>query len=101
MKSRRCGFCDRSYGEGKMASNPRKIASGKIMDEVVCQCEYADRSVPSHIIRIVMDGLIREAKKADRTDLVQELEERWKPYSNNNPQDGKAPASIGAQLVMA
>ena len=56
--------------------------------------------MPSHIIRIVMDGLIREAKKVDRTDLVQELEERWKPYSNS-PQDGKAAASLVAQLVMA
>ena len=66
----------------------------------MCQCEYADRSVPAPIIRIVMDNLLREANKVGRTDLIQELEERWDPYSRN-PHGGTAAANMGAQLVMA
>ena len=86
--------------EGLTAKYPRRITSNKIVDEVVCQCEYADRSVPAPIIRIVMDSLLREANKVGRTDLIQELEERWVPYSRN-PHDGTAAANMGAQLVMA
>ena len=91
---------NRSYGIGQTARNPRKITSNKVVDEVVCQCEYADRSVPPAILRIVMDGLIKEAERVGRTDLVQGLEGRWAPY-NDNPHDGNAAANIGAQLVLA
>ena len=82
------------------ARNPRKITSDKIVDEVVCQCEYAVRTVPPAIFRIVMDDLIKEAERVNRDDVVLGLEGRWAPY-NDNPRDGTAAANLGAQLVLA
>ena len=82
------------------ARNPRKITSNKIVDEVVCQCEYAVRTVPPAIFRIVMDDLIKEAERLNRDDVVLGLEGRWAPY-NDNPRDGTAAANLGAQLVLA
>ena len=90
----------RSYKKGMTARNPRKITSNKIVDEVVCQCEYAVRTVPPAIFRIVMDDLIKEAERVNRDDVVLGLEGRWAPY-NDNPRDGTAAANLGAQLVLA
>ena len=90
----------RSYKKGMAARNPRKITSDKIVDEVVCQCEYAVRTVPPAIFRIVMDDLIKEAERVNRDDVVLGLEGRWAPY-NDNPRDGTAAANLGAQLVLA
>ena len=90
----------RSLKKGMTARNPRKITSNKIVDEVVCQCEYAVRTVPPAIFRIVMDDLIKEAERMNRDDVVLGLEGRWAPY-NDNPRDGTAAANLGAQLVLA
>ena len=85
---------------GRPATNPRKITSDSIVDEVVFQCEFADRSVPSPIAQVQMDELISQAEKARRPDLIQEMEKKWEPYVKN-PNDGNAAADRGATLVIA
>ena len=61
-----CGLQEnRQWMIGKPAVNPRKITSEKIIDEVVCQCELAERSVPPAIIKMMtMDSLLAEAEQS-------------------------------------
>ncbi len=85
---------------GNPAQNPRKIMSSGIVDEVVCQCELADRSVPSAIVRSVVDKLVAEAKDKGRSDLIDALEQCWDPFMRNH-NNGIAAANLGAQIVLA
>ncbi len=90
----------KSRSIGLPAVNPRRIMSDKIVDEVVCQCELADRSVPSAMIRIVVDNLIKEATNRGRTDLIHALEKCWEPYVRSHS-DGVVAAAMGAQIVLS
>lgn len=87
---------------GQPATNPKKISNNKIVNEVVCQCELADRSVPPPIVGGTMNELVNIAKQKGRTDLMDERQENWKTYSAN-PMDGNAaPATaMSAALVIA
>ena len=85
---------------GKPATNHRKISNDKIVNEVGCQCELADRSVPPAIVEGTMNGLVTIAEQKGRTDLVNEMQENWKTYSSN-PMDGNAATAMGAALVIA
>ena len=85
---------------GWPATDPRKITSDKVVDEVVCQCEYANVSVPMQIIENVMKGLIGVAKHAGRVDIIRDLEEHWENYTKSS-YSGTAAASMRAALVVA
>lgn len=56
---------------GRPAANPKKISSDKIINEVVCQCELADQSVPPQVVEGTMKGLV--ADQRERPDLIHEM----------------------------
>ena len=83
-----------------MASGPRRIMSSKVVEEVVCQCDNADRSVPPQIIKGKLDRMIAKARELGKDEVVEELKLRWKDY-NNNPSDGNISAELGAAIAIA
>lgn len=89
-----------SPGINQPATNPKKITSDKIVNEVVCQCEFATKSVPKEVLEGVKKGLISMAEEKRRSDIVKDLNESWSHYANS-PISGTAATSMGAALVVA
>ena len=83
-----------------MASGPRRIMSSKVVEEVVCQCDNADRSVPPQIIKGKLDRMITKARELGKDELIEELKSRWDDY-NSNPDDGNVSAELGAAIAIA
>ena len=84
---------------GDVASGPRRIMSSKVTEEVVCQCDNADRGVPPQIIKGKLDRLITRARELGKVELVDELKERWEEY-NNDLSNGYVGAELGAAIAM-
>ena len=61
---------------GDVASGPRRIMSSKVTEEVVCQCDDADRGVPPQIIKGKVDRLVTRARELGKDELVDELKDR-------------------------
>ena len=69
-------------------------------EEVVCQCDKADRGVPPQIIKGKVDRLITIAREQGKAELVEELKERWIEYSNDL-NNGYVGAELGAAIALA
>ena len=87
------------YG-GTVATGPRRIMSSKVVDEVVCQCDYADRAVPPQIIKGKLDKMIQKARELEKEETIEELKTRWESYYSNTD-DGNAAAELGASIAIA
>ena len=85
---------------GDVASGSRRIMSSKVTEEVVCQCDKADRGVPPQIIKGKVDRLITIAREQGKAELVEELKERWIEYSNDLS-NGYVGAELGAAIALA
>ena len=51
----------------------------KVVDEVVCQCDHADRA-PPQIIKNKLDKLIQKARDLGKDETIEELRTRWEKY---------------------
>ena len=70
---------------GWPATDPKKISSNKVVNEVACQCEYASKSVPMQVVENVMKGLIGVARQTGRIDvIIDDLEENWSNYAKSS-----------------
>ena len=85
---------------GDVASGSRRIMSSKVTEEVVCQCDKADRGVPPQIIKGKVDRLVTRARELGKAELVDELKERWVEYSNDL-NNGYVGAELGAAIALA
>ena len=85
---------------GDVASGPRRIMSSKVTEEVVCQCDDADRGVPPQLIKGKLDRLITRAQELGKVELVDELKERWVECSNDLS-NGYIGAELGAAISLA
>ena len=90
----------KSPGRRYPAQDPVRIASHKVVDEVVIQCEYASKAAPPPVIRTLMDRFVDKATEIGRSDIADELGAAWQAYSNN-PNNGKAAANMGVAMVLA
>ena len=86
---------------GDVASGPRRIMSSKGTEEVVCQCDDADRGVPPQIIKGKVDRLVTRARELGNDELVDELKDRWAEYCSNDLSNGYVGAELGAAIAMA
>ena len=54
--------------------------SSRVVDEVVCQCDHADRAVPPQITKTKLDKLIQKARDLGKEEIVEELKTRWEAF---------------------
>ena len=63
--------------KGAVASGPRRIMSTKAINEVVCQCENADRAVPPQVLKSKVDKCVQKARDLGKDEIIEELKNRW------------------------
>ena len=100
MKCRKAWISKKSPAPGVVASGPHRIMSTKVADEVVCQCDFAHRAIPSAIIKSKLDNLVQKARDLGKDELISELKSKWTSY-NANTTDGNAAAGLGASMTFA
>ena len=86
--------------KGAVASGPRRIMSAKAINEVVCQCENADRAVPPQVLKSKVNKYVQKARDLGRDEIIEELKKRWESY-NLNVDDGVVAAELGASLALS